>query len=307
MSNLLDKIIAVHPELKNQNFVPSEHGTKHDVFISDNFVVRIRNENLGILRRESDFLLTITYPLVPKVLWSGDVEKAAYVVESRLRGETLQNCWKDLKEGDRESILSDFVNFLLFLRSKTFDNVYSIKTGKTYSNFYDFLTDSLDDKITAVSKQHIANDILKEIIEIIKNPEASGLFTMKSNNLIHGDLIFHNLLTDGHHLTGVLDWELASTGDPDYDIFRLMNFQKSAKIYLDEGIDKYFEHDYLDSLLSKISQSKIANFQEEAFKIKYEICRSIYYLDALFWAVNSNDPENNTLEVIKEYQSSLKE
>jgi aminoglycoside phosphotransferase (APT) family kinase protein len=36
--------------------------------------------------------------------------------------------------------------------------------------------------------------------------------------VVHGDLGFHNLLVDGHHVTAVLDWERAHVGDPMEDL-----------------------------------------------------------------------------------------
>lgn len=282
----------------SETFQKADSGTKHTVFLSDHFVIRFREQEKEILARESDFITKINHPLVPRVISSGVSDGIPYMVENRLSGGIIEDKWKDLPGNKRKTLLGDFVGFLNYLRAQNFAYCYSVKTGKKYGNFYDLLTDGLESKLRTIRNFETAVGLLKNLhADIIRGRDS---FSASSKALVHGDLIFHNLLTINGRLSGVLDWELALIGDPDYDVFRLMNFQRSAKLYLDRGDDKNFEHGYLTELLKMIRVSRTVDFDNPVFNAKYAVCRAIYYVDALFWAVNSDSPDKNIQEVITE-------
>lgn len=133
---------------------------------------------------------------------------------------------------------------------------------------------------------------------IINDPEIKKLFTITTKNvLVHGDLIIHNLLTDGKNLTGVLDWESGLWGDSDYDLFCLFYYQECAKAYQQQGIDETFEHDYMDKLIAAILKSDLIK-NRKIFLKKYQFTRAFFYLNALDWATSSNSPRKNINELI---------
>ena len=127
------------------------------------------------------------------------------------------------------------------------------------------------------------------------------IFIDSKISLVHGDLVFHNLLTDKEKISGVLDWERALFGDPDFDIFRLMNFKLSASAYKDTGNDGKNETGYLSLLLSKIKSSGLID-DIEIFDQKYQIAKASYYLNALYWDAKSNDPQKNIQNTLKEIE-----
>ncbi|MBI3671220.1 phosphotransferase [Candidatus Azambacteria bacterium] len=135
-------------------------------------------------------------------------------------------------------------------------------------------------------------------MSIIEDIEGMNLFRNKDKSiLVHGDLIIHNILTDGRNLTGVLDWELALYGDPDYDLCRLFYYQECAKAYQEQWVDETFESYYMDKLMNAILESSLIK-DTELFKKKYYFMRAIFYLNALYWSINSSDPEKNISELI---------
>ncbi|MFC1652001.1 hypothetical protein ACFL24_02515, partial [Patescibacteria group bacterium] len=102
-------------------------------------------------------------------------------------------------------------------------------------------------------------------------------------------------------LTGILDWELASFGDPDYDLFRLFYYQECAKAYQEQGIDKEFEADFMDRLIAAILESNLIK-NKRIFKKKYQFVHATFFLNALYWATNSDDPEKNLNELIIQWE-----
>jgi thiamine kinase-like enzyme len=65
----------------------------------------------------------------------------------------------------------------------------------------------------------------------------------RPRTLTHGDMGAHNLLARDGHLAGVLDWELARTGDPSEDLAQakmmllpdIMPWNDFAKAYIEQG------------------------------------------------------------------------
>lgn len=284
-----------------ENFTVAPSGTNYKVFLSDNYVIRFRDDNPELLLREANFLKYLNHQLIPKVLWYGKIDELFFMVENRLTGQTMDLTWKNLSLGSKKDIVKQVVEFLKYQRTIARDNIYSVKTGKKYKRFLDYLTDGIKQKIIDIKKFEQANKILLDLSLIINNPEIKNLFTTKIKIiLVHGDLIIHNLLTNGKNLTGVLDWELALFGDPDYDLFRLFYYQECAKAYQGQGIDETFETDYMDKLIAAILKSNLIG-DRKLFQKKYQFVRAIFYLNALHWAVNSDDPRKNVNELIVQW------
>ena len=84
--------------------------------------------------------------------------------------------------------------------------IYSVSSGKKYASFLDFYLAGLNKKEKAIKKILLSQELLAELLKIIKNPSSKNLFLKrKTPVLAHGDLIIHNLLTDGKKLTGIVD------------------------------------------------------------------------------------------------------
>jgi aminoglycoside phosphotransferase (APT) family kinase protein len=156
----------------------------------------------------------------------------------------------------------------------------------------------LEIKIAKIKKFKQADGLLENLLLIIKNLNNQHLSSVKvRTTLIQGDLIIHKLLTENGSLTGVIDWELALWGDPDYDFLRLLYYKECAKAYYNQGVDETYEREYMDKLIETILKSKLIK-NKKVFWKKYKFARAIFYLNAFYWAAGSNDPEKNINELI---------
>ena len=304
MQNYLSRIKKIKKKFaisEEEQFVVAPNGTHCKVFLSKNYVIRFRDDNPKLLLRESDFLKQINHILIPKILWFGEIDQLFFMIENRLPGQTINLVWKNLSTKNKKNIIRQVVEFLQYQKAQTKNYIYSVNTDKKYKGFWDYLTDGIKKKVTAIKKFEQTNEIIKDLLLIINNPEVKNLFTTQTKTvLVHGDLIIHNLLTDGKNLTGVLDWELALWGDPDYDLFRLFYYQECAKAYQEQGVDETFESDYMDKLIALILKSNLIK-NKKIFQKKYQVVRAIFYLNALYWAVSSNSPKKNINEIIVQW------
>jgi len=285
--------------LQEENFSVAPSGTNHKVFISKNFVIRFRDNNPKILLlREASFLQKLEHPLIPKVLWAGEFDGSTAMVENRLPGKNIDLVWKKLSLSSKVSIIKQLVTFLQYLKTQTRSYVYSVHTGKKQVRFFSYLLAGTRQKAAQIKKFKQANEALKDILSVINEREIKVLFTHDTTiTLIHGDLLIHNLLAKGKNLTGVLDWEFALFGDPDYDLFRLYYYQECARAYEKKGVDEIFEADYMNKLISAIQKSSLIK-NKKLFQKKYRFTRAIFYLNALDWATKSDNPQKNIDELV---------
>lgn len=298
---LIDEIKSVFPVLEKEIFNAAPNGTHHKVFLSSEYVIRFRDDNPELLAREVELIKQLSHPLIPKVLWVGKVGQTVAMVERRLSGETIDMVWKDLSGVDQANVIEQIVQFLLYLKSQSGNRIYSVATGRVYADFPGYLTESIDRKVAKIKRFEQTGEMLKELLLIIDNPDIKSFFVNNEKlSLVHGDLIIHNLLTDGKNLTGVLDWELALFGDCDYDLFRLFYYQECARAYQEQGIDETFESDYMDKLVVTISGSGLIE-DKELYQKKYRFARATFYINALDWAANSDEPEKNLNELIVQW------
>ena len=293
--NAIKKRVA---SLRNEIFKAATNGTHHKVFVSNKFAIRFRQENPRLLQREANFLKQLNHPLVPKILHELKIDDSLAIIENRLPGQTIDTLWKNLTPANQTNIIKQQLEFLNFLRNQKKNQVYSVNSGKQYSDFFVCLNDELDQKTINIKKFKPANELLNKLLRVINETSIKKLFRSKKFTLVHGDLIVHNLLTDGKNLTGVLDWELAFFGDPDYDLFRLFYYQECAKAYKEQGTDETFESDYMNKLIAAIRKSDLIK-NINAFQRKFRFVRAIFYINALDWAVKSNNPKSNVKELIE--------
>ncbi|MEK7537340.1 MAG: aminoglycoside phosphotransferase family protein [Patescibacteria group bacterium] len=293
MDELISRIEQLKNQLdflKNENFSPAPSGTRYKVFISEKYVVRFRDDNPDLLKREAKFLGKLNHSLIPKIVWEGIIDSYPFMIEGRLPGQTLDMVWRNLPPETQSRIIRDIVEFIGYLYNQQNNKIYSVSTGKSYNNFWAYLTDDIEKRVDILKDYSQIKKELKNILVIIQKPEAQTVFKQPKITLVHGDLIIHNLLTDGENITGVLDWESALFGDSDYDLFRLFYYQECAKAYYDQGIDETFESDYMDKLVAAILKSNFIK-DEKIFYKKYQLARAIFYLNAFDWAANSDNPE----------------
>ena len=300
MNNYVARIKTIKKALQlpeKEVFEPAQSGTHHIVFLSKDYVVRFRDGNPELLSREAEVLKRLTHPLIPKILWVGSPQSSG-MAENRLPGKTLDSIWSTLTPTDQSNIIDEIIQFLQYLRTQHQDYYYSINTGKKYDNYRDLLLDSKDEKINLIKKHREADHLLQELLNTIESDEYKSLFTNQVKIvLVHGDMINHNLLIDGNNLTGILDWELAQFGDPDYDLFRLFYYQERAKAYDNQGIDETFETHFMDKLITAIIKSNLIEDIKQ-FQKRYAFVRAIFFLNALTWAARSDNPHLHIKELV---------
>jgi hygromycin-B 4-O-kinase len=135
-----------------------------------------------------------------------------------MAGVTLQ----DLNPQDVPPVLAPTARILDAIAQSDLDDMsgfgpFNARGAGSYETWRDFLTSVADPQrydwaaADSLADMNIVNRILERLARLAAHcPE--------TRKLVHGDFGSNNVLTDGRHITGVIDWSEASIGDPLYDV-----------------------------------------------------------------------------------------
>ncbi|MBU3934507.1 aminoglycoside phosphotransferase family protein [Patescibacteria group bacterium] len=288
MNNPINKILEkVQKKLEiSKGFEKVEKGTRSEVYLSKDFIVKI-NENSTVLQQEGSILRSLDFAIVPKVIDFFIFNGHGVLVEKRLLGESLDEIWKNLRDKNKNKIIEDLTDFVFKINKVKYDYFWSVQYNKKFKSYDELLFHKFRSYKEKISGNEKAYELFRKISDYIQENKIKEIFSDSIPVLVHGDLIIHNLLSDGGGLTGVLDWEYVQYGDVFYDLARVIYYQECAKAYVEEGRDEFFEYDFTTRLIDGL-QSKI-KFDGE----KYRIIRSFYFIDTIIWALTSKESEKN--------------
>lgn len=287
MKDFIQKILNQAGINDVQKFNKVSGGTIHEVFSSKDHIIRIRPKTPQIALFEATFLEKVEHPLIPKVIWSGIIDGKGIIVESKLLGSPLSQSWRELSSASKQKVIQEIFDFTHFLGEHNCHQISAVSSEDIYPDFYTYLITRINKKFPAIIDHLKLKSFTEALDTQINSSEVRDLFTDFQANLIHGDLLMQNILIDGDTLTGIVDWEMALCGDPDYDLFRWLYYRECAQAYFDRGEDSDFELDFMDDVLDHAKEAGLIP-DSGVFWQKYSFLRNIFYLDAFHWAITQS-------------------
>jgi aminoglycoside phosphotransferase (APT) family kinase protein len=290
---VIESIISLCKSRLNidEDFSKAQKGTRSQVYLSDNYVIKI-NKDPEILEGEKEILSGLDFNSVPKVLDFFTEQGQGVLVEKRLPGDSLDESWRHLPEETKNEIIFDLVGTVKKVHQIKKDKFWWARHARRhFVSYAELLLDRLEDSKIKIEKNKIASRLFKGQSDNLKKENLEKVFIKIEPVLVHGDLIIHNLLTDGKKLTGILDWEFSQYGDPFYDLARVVYYQECAKAYDDSGTDEIFEYDFTGRLISGLKS--VMEYDEA----KYRILRGLFFAESIAWAAASDNPEKNLAEL----------
>jgi len=156
---------------------------------------------------------------IPKVIQIGHIDgQHAFCVTEYVPGITLQ----DLDSSTLNHLLQPTTDTWLALRDcdlshTTGSGDFDADGHGLYSTWHHYLLSILD--TSSYDWDYVAHyvdrTLLKELITIFASLVQ---YCPEERHLVHGDFGSNNILTNGHCITAVLDWDCAKYGDPLFDI-----------------------------------------------------------------------------------------
>jgi hygromycin-B 4-O-kinase len=155
---------------------------------------------------------------IPEIIRIGQIDDHFYCISENMPGVTLQ----DLHPQAVPPVLGPTAEILDAIAESNLDNMtgfgsFNARGVGSYESWRDFLTSiaNPDQYDWAAVHSLVDMDIVNRFLDRLNGLAAH---CPETRQLIHGDFGSNNVLTDGHRITGVIDWSEASIGDPLYDV-----------------------------------------------------------------------------------------
>lgn len=146
----------------------------------------------GSPAREADILEKLDFPCLPRVLDSGD-RPVPFIVTQELPGRRLS------------VIVEDTALEYMEEYGETLARLHRLEPDVGPATERRFMRPPEPQALEQLG--------LSELSEYFSHPPSGG-----ARVFCHGDFHYANVLWDDHHISGILDFELAGWGDRDYDI-----------------------------------------------------------------------------------------
>lgn len=303
MFALITQLIKHVPLLANEQFSLAPTGTRHRVWLSNNYVVRSHNQPSTVLR-EAALLKSMTIELAPKVVWAGMVDNLEVMVERRLAWAPADTVWPSLSKRQQSAAVVAFADWLSNLHRHETDSFSAVQTTTSHSSWTKQLMAIYQPAINTIkdiNHKGPINELWKELQTVIK--QVDKIQYLHKPVLVHGDPIIHNILINGGELSGVIDWEFSLFGDPFYDYARLLYYRDCALAYGSATTSYHgYETAFYQAVWDRLSQQDW--FDQARFTLVFPIYRALFYSRSLAWAITSNDAAGNAAELLASWQNS---
>jgi hygromycin-B 4-O-kinase len=176
---------------------------------------------------------------IPEVIQIGAIEDSFYCISENISGVTLQ-------ELNAEALPAVLGPTAAALNAIAESNVNSI-TGfgpfngsgvGRFGSWPDFLTSVGDRDFYDWPAVYsiVDRDTVNRLLEWLQKYAAR---CPEVRCLVHGDFGSNNVLTDGHRITGVIDWSESAVGDPLYDVANIFFWRDWLECMYQQA--RYFE------------------------------------------------------------------
>lgn len=260
IQNIFDKHhlgIVNHISIKNRSAINS------CLLINDRYVLKVnhRDPALSPLRTE-ELALTIlseTDIPVPEIVAldeSMDRFPCPYIITSKMEGRVLEAGWRRMVPDDKKKLSYEAGVLLAKIHNVSFP-LFGDVNGRTFgelSSWDDYLLKETRLAIVECEKLCLLNQGEGEQILNLYEKNRKLFAKVGRPSLIHNDFHIGNLLYAQKRIAGVLDFEFAIAGDPEFDLkqmYDVFSWYPECEVPFLEGYGSIqsLSHDFRTKLL----------------------------------------------------------
>jgi aminoglycoside phosphotransferase (APT) family kinase protein len=255
--------------------------------VNGEWVLRVRpaGKDEAAFRKEEALFQRLRGRLpVPEIVAldaSRTILPAACLICRRLPGESLGRAWVSAGARQRAWLLAQLVELLRALHAETFPACGDLPGGELQpaASWCDYLQARLRRRLERIRALPGAPGGLLDAIEAFARRAAPAL-AAAAPRLVHRDLHFGNILVEGDRITGLLDFEAAVAGPPDYELDQLARFLRWPAMFLTElpGV----EATAFRGVWSGLRRAYPELFQAPQLETRLAVCAVEYDLGPLY-------------------------
>jgi len=209
--------------------------------VNDGHVLRFREatRSTGSLKREAAVLARVKGRVkTAEVVASGlDDILGEYLILTWLPGRSLLAAWLETPDvTTREWWLAQWTASLRAIHEERFPKPGELPNGelKPYASWRSYIESRIRKRLDLLMRVPAMDRELVLAAERYLRRHA-GVLDDGPCCLIHRDMHFANALVQGPHLTGILDFELAESGPPDYELDTIYRFLRYPWLFSEAG------------------------------------------------------------------------
>lgn len=251
------------------------------VRVNGTYVLRYREPALstGSLRREAALLKRLAGRLpAPRPVAAGmDDLLGEYVIQEWLPGRNLLRAWLENPDvATREWWLTQWVAAVQAIHEERFSRPGDLPEGELRAapSWRACLEARLRRRLDQLMRVPAMDRELVLAAERYLRRHA-GALEDGPFCLIHRDLHFGNVLVDGPHLTAILDFELAESGPPDYELDSIYRFLRYPWLFADPAAARRVTPQRFASVWARLRRTYPALFAAPHLRVR--LC--LYALD----------------------------
>jgi aminoglycoside phosphotransferase (APT) family kinase protein len=168
---------------------------------------------------------------VPRVIAVGSLGDASYQIWEHVAGEELCNVWPNLPSAGKDRLATELASALRRLHEIRFDDFGLLCfDGGQCPTWTDYLEREFEACLSIVEAAHPPlSDQLGPIGRFFREAAAACDWGPTAH-LVHNDLLMTNVLVHEGRLAAILDWELATKGPIDVEVYKLEYFCRAPGI-----------------------------------------------------------------------------
>lgn len=229
------KLIPIDEGCRTTNYIVETRDKKYSlkIFVSDDDSYNREYKLLNMLREK------ILVQKVYKISNDDIIDGKKYIIYEYINGITLGQA---LKNGYilEESFIREVARTLGEIHKFKFNRVGFLDENLNVSKELLSISRWHELFINENVKERLGDDIVANIINILKDNEDDLLKLDNSPRLVHGDFQGTNILINRGKLSGILDWEFVMAGHPLGDIGQFFRYNEDFNNHL----IKVFEDEY---------------------------------------------------------------
>jgi aminoglycoside phosphotransferase (APT) family kinase protein len=174
----------------------------------------------------------------PEVVASGlDDILGEYLIVTWLPGKTMLESWLETPDvTTREWWLAQWTAALRAIHEERFPRPGELPNGelKGYPSWRNYVESRIRKRLDLLMR---VPSMDRELVLAAERylRRCAGVLEDGPNCLIHRDLHFGNVMVNGPHLSGILDFELAESGPPDYELDSIYRFLRFPWMFTPAG------------------------------------------------------------------------
>lgn len=202
----LYKILEKH-NIKEQFENAKKMDKENRIFLSESYVVKIYYpKKFNYYFNELQIYQGLNgKDYIPKLYYYGEEKEYKYIIISRLKGKLLFDCWNDLNQVEKRSVILQIANILKDINNLQIQNV----------NFNEYLENIF---INAINKLNFSSEFIEYIKELY-SIKIKNILNVEISKLIHIDIHFYNFFINDN-IVYAYDFENTILAPLDYQLVR---------------------------------------------------------------------------------------